>query len=168
MDATLRAAREAIVRRHTELENAHDFDGALGTFHAPRYEVVATGEVFEGAAAVSAFYRETHTAFPDFRLELVALHHADRAVVAEVAFRGTQTGAWRGLPATGRAVDYRFAGVFEFEEDHLVCERLYFDVLTVMRQVGIARDPTSLEGKLAIFLNHPLAVGRALLRGLRR
>ena len=85
-----------------------------------------------------------------------------------MVFRGIHTGAWRGLPATGRAVEYRFAGVFEFEGDRLLCERLYFDVLTVMRQVGIARDPTSRAGQLATFLNHPFTIGRALLRGLRR
>jgi len=58
--------------------------------------------------------------------------------------------------------------VFVFEGEHLVCERLYFDLMTVLRQVGIARDPTSTSGRLATFVNHLLVVGGALLRGLFR
>jgi hypothetical protein len=58
--------------------------------------------------------------------------------------------------------------MFVFEEDRLVCERVYFDSNTVLRQLGIARDPVSLGGRLATVINHPLTVGRALLGQLRR
>ena len=58
--------------------------------------------------------------------------------------------------------------IFVFEEDRLVCERLHFDLMTILRQVGIARDPTTLSGRVATFVNHPLVVGRAFVRGLRR
>ncbi len=49
-----------------------------------------------------AFLAETGAAFPGFRIELHAMHHADDAVIVEATFRGTHRGAWRGLPATGR------------------------------------------------------------------
>jgi predicted ester cyclase len=165
---TLRSAREELVRRHTDCENRHDFIGALGTFHRPRYDVVATGEIHDGGDAVAQFYRETDSAFPTFWLDLLALHHGDDTVVAEVRFTGAQLGAWRGLPPTGRLIEYRFIGLFEFEEDRLICERLYFDLLTQLKQAGIARDPTTLGGRIATILNHPFVVGRAMLRGLRR
>jgi hypothetical protein len=54
--------------------------------------------------------------------------------------------------------------LFLFEDDGLVCERMYFDLLTPLRQIGIARDPTSLAGRIGAALNHPLTVSRALLR----
>jgi steroid delta-isomerase-like uncharacterized protein len=147
-------------------EGAKDFTATVATFSRPRYEVVATGEEHDGARAVSDFLAESGRAFPDFRFENTTLHHADDAVVVEVDFVGTHLGAWRGLPATGRAVRYRMCNVFVFEEDRLVCERLHFDLLTILRQIGIARDPTSLAGRVATFANHPITVGRALLRGL--
>jgi hypothetical protein len=62
----------------------------------------------------------------------------------------------------------RFAAMFLFEEDRLVCERVYFDSNTVLRQLGIARDPLSVGGRVATVLNHPLTVGRALTRQLLR
>jgi hypothetical protein len=46
----------------------------------------------------------------------------------------------------------RFAGRmsahFLFETDRLVCERVYFDQLTIMRRLGLAHDSTSLAGRL--------------------
>ena len=49
-----------------------------------------------------------------------------------------------------------------------MCERVYFDSATVLRQLGIAHDPLTLRGRVATVLNHPLTVGGALLRQVRR
>jgi hypothetical protein len=57
---------------------------------------------------------------------------------------------------------------FIFEGDRLVCERAYFDQLTVMRQLGVAHDPTSLAGRLSTLVSHPLTIGRALFRARSR
>jgi hypothetical protein len=53
---------------------------------------------------------------------------------------------------------------FVFDGDQLVCERVYFDHLTIMRQLGLAHDPTSLAGRVAALVSHSLTVGRALAR----
>jgi hypothetical protein len=58
----------------------------------------------------------------------------------------------------------RFCALFIFEEDRLVCERVYFDAGTILRQLGVAHDPLTVRGRVATVLNHPLTVGRALLR----
>ena len=165
--STVRETRERIVREHMETESRHDFRATVATFSHPRYEIIPTGEVHDGTEQVAAFLNESHAAFPDFRIETLTLHHSDDAVIAEVQFHGTQTGAWRGLPATNRKVRYKMCNVFVFEGANLVCERVYFDLLTVLRQVGIGRDPTSLSGRIATAFNHPVVVGRAFLRRLR-
>ncbi len=79
---------------------------------------------------------------------------------------GTHEGPLRGLPPTGRSFEMQFLAIFVFEEDRLVCERVYFDRGTIMRQLGVARDPDSLGGRLTTVANHPLTVGRALTRRL--
>ena len=56
--ADLRARREAVVREHMESENSHDFDTTIATFGHPRYELVATGDVYDGADAVRAYFAE--------------------------------------------------------------------------------------------------------------
>jgi steroid delta-isomerase-like uncharacterized protein len=164
----LKAKREAIVREHVAAENRHAWDETADTFSHPRYEVMPTGEVHEGREPVLSFLAETGVGFPDFRIEDRAMHHADDAVIVEVDFIGTHLGSWRGLPPTGKQVRYSMCNVFVFEEDRLVCERLYFDILTALRQLGIARDPTSLAGRIEVFVNHPITVLGAFLRAARK
>jgi hypothetical protein len=58
---------------------------------------------------------------------------------------------------------------FIFDEDeNLVCERVYFDSATVLRQLGIAHDPLTVRGRVATVLNHPLTIGGAVVRGILR
>jgi steroid delta-isomerase-like uncharacterized protein len=164
----VREKREAIVLEHMESENLHRFDVTLETFDRPRYELIATGEVHDGPEEVAAYFEETRTAFPDQRNELLALHHADEAVIAEAMLYGTHLGPFRGLPPTGREFEMRFCALFLFEDDRLVCERVYFDAGTILRQLGIAHDPLSLRGRLATVFNHPLTIGHAVIRRLTR
>jgi steroid delta-isomerase-like uncharacterized protein len=141
-DSGLRARREATVREHMESENRHEFDVTMATFHHPRYEIIATGEVYDGEEEVAEYFRVTRAAFPDQRNELIALHHADDSVLAEFHLRGTHQGELRGIPPTGREFTCRCAALFLFEGDRLVCERVYFDVLTIMAQLGLAAPAT--------------------------
>lgn len=134
----LRREREAVVRRHMESENVHDFDTTIATFAHPHYELIPTGAVHDGEAAVRAYFAETRTAFPDQRNELIALHHIDDGVVVEFWLRGTHRGPLLGIAPTGRAFECRMAAFFLFEPGGtgLVCERVYFDSATILRQLG--------------------------------
>ncbi|MDX6586872.1 MAG: hypothetical protein QOI31_1345 [Solirubrobacterales bacterium] len=144
-DQGLRERREAIVREHMESENHHDFETTLGTFDHPRYEIVPTGDVFDGAEEVQRYFDDSRTAFPDQRNELIALHHADDGVIVEFDLKGTHKGPLRGIPATGKEFTCRTAAFFLFEEDRLVCERVYFDAATIMSQLGLIQPAPSLQ-----------------------
>lgn len=131
----VRREREALVRRHMEAENEHEYEVAIGTFAHPRYEIVATDRVFDGLEEVRAYFRESRTAFPDQRNELIALHHADDAVIAEFWLLGTHRGPLMGIEPTGRSFRCRMTAFFLFDESGLVCERVYFDAGTILRQL---------------------------------
>ena len=131
----LRAHREVIVREHMESENRHEFDVTLGTFDHPRYEIIPTGEIYDGREEVSGYYQTTRAAFPDQRNELIALYHADDAVIAEFWLRGTHEGPFRGFEPTGKSFECRCTAFFIFEGETLVCERVYFDAATIAAQL---------------------------------
>ncbi|MGH7823108.1 MAG: ester cyclase [Candidatus Binatia bacterium] len=133
----LRERREAVVRTHMESENRHEFDLTLGTFSRPRYELMATGEVYDGKSAVSRYYEASRATFPDQRNEVRALHHSDDAVIVEFDLLGTHRGPLRGLPPTGREFRCPMVAFFFFEGERIVCERVYFDSATILRQLGI-------------------------------
>ena len=134
---TLRDRREAVVREHMESENRHEFDVTLGTFHHPRYEIVPTGDVYDGPEEVAEYFRTTREAFPDQRNENAVLHHTDDAVIVEFDLLGTHKGELRGIAPTGRSFRCPVVAFFVFEEDGdgIVCERVYFDQATIMQQL---------------------------------
>jgi steroid delta-isomerase-like uncharacterized protein len=162
--------REAVVREHMESENRHDFDATIATFDHPRYELVGTGEVYDGEAAVRGYFADTRTAFPDQRNRIIALYPSRDAVIAEFVLAGTHRGPLRGLPPTYRAFECPMLAVFAFApgSPRIVCERVYFDAATILRQLGLASDPRSPRGRVEAVLAHPLTIGAALLRSLRR
>jgi steroid delta-isomerase-like uncharacterized protein len=156
--------RERLVREHVEAENAGDYEAALATFKHPRYEYVATDEVYDGPEEVMAHWQELHRAFPDQEVEIVSLRRADDAVLMEAVARATHTGPLRGLPPTGRGFELPFMAIFVFEGDALIGERVYYDSATLLQQLGVARELDSLGGRLETVANHPLTVSRSLVR----
>jgi len=136
-DAGLRDRREAIVREHMESENRHEFDVTLGTFDHPRYEIMATGEVYDGPEEVARYFTTSRAAFPDQRNENAVFHHADDAVIVEFDLLGTHEGELRGIPPTGKSFRCRMVALFLFEDggDRISCERIYFDQATIAQQL---------------------------------
>ena len=106
----------------------------LATFHRPTYEV--NGERFEGTTAVRSLLGSLFDAFPDLHIEPSATHHTESYLIGEGRMTGTHRGTFIGVAATGRRIDLPVIGVFEFEADRLVNERITFDSGTLFRQLG--------------------------------
>ena len=136
----LRERREAIVNEHVEAENRHDVRATIATFHEhARYEV--NGETSDGETAVRDLLQDLMDGFPDFQVEIGRLHHADDAVIGEGRITGTHNGPFAGVPPTGRPVDYPAVAIFEFEDDRLLCEKVFFDSATILVQIGVLPEP---------------------------
>lgn len=164
MSATTADPRVAIVNEHMRLENDHDFAGCIAEFSSAKYEVMATDELYDGEGRVEDFLFEMKQAFPDFAFLPSRVSPASDCVLVEGRFTGTHLGTWRGLPATGRKVDFPMCLIFVFDGNDMVSERLYFDMGTPLRQLGVADDPNSLRGKLTLLITHPVVILKALLR----
>jgi steroid delta-isomerase-like uncharacterized protein len=133
----LRRRRLAVIREHMDTEVTHDFDKTLATFNGhPRYEIVPTGQVYDGDDEVMNYYRTTRTAFPDQRHENARFHCTDDGVIVEFDLLGTNTGQFYGLPPTGRAFRVPVIAVFSFDGDRITNERIYFDSASLVSQIG--------------------------------
>jgi len=135
-DPDLRTRREQIVREHMDAENRLDFEAALATFTHPRYELVGLGRVIDGADEVRQYFVDSRTPFPDQRNELIAMHHADDAVIVEFWLLGTHLGPIFDEEPTGRAFRVQMAAIFVFEDAGLVCERVYFNPGDLLAQIS--------------------------------
>jgi predicted ester cyclase len=149
--ADVRARREQLVLDHFHDEVAQQWDDVLSTFPHPRYEIIPTQTVHDGDAAVRGYYDETRRAFPDQHHELIALRHADDAVITEFHLLGTHRGPLGPVPPTGATFKVRMTAYFVFRgDDELVCERIYFDQLSFLRQLLGGIDLKSPRGVLLL------------------
>ena len=86
-------------------------------------------------------------------------------LVLEVTIRGTHLGPWRGLPATGRRMEFPLCAVYSFDvDDQLAGERIYYDRGAVLGQLGLFHEPSRGLGRVVTALSHPLTIARAYLR----
>lgn len=130
------AAREKLVLDHFHDEVVHRWDDVLATFPHPRYEIVATMKVYDGDAEVRDYYRDTRIAFPDQDHELLSLRHSHDAVITEFWLLGTHRGPLGEIPPTGASFRVRVTAFFIFDDnEHLIAERIYFDTLTMLKQL---------------------------------
>ena len=118
-----------------DAENRLDFDAALATFAHPRYELIGLGRIHDGAEAVAEYFRSSRVPFPDQRNELISLRTAGDAVVVEFWLMGTHLGPLGDMAPTGRTFRVRMAAFFEFDDDGLICERVYFDPGAILGQL---------------------------------
>lgn len=163
-----RAARVAIVEQHIRLENEHDLEGVLRTFgDTARYDDEAWGEHYSDRNGVRLFYEQLMKALPDLEIKVERRYVTDDAILVEVMIRGTHLGGWRGLPATGRRVEFPLCGVYTFDaSDRLAGEKIYYDRGTVLRQLGVFHEPQSVLGRISILATHPATIARAFARKL--
>lgn len=155
------------MREHIRLENAHDLPAVMDTFGpSARYDDEPWDEHHTGREGVRAFYEQLLCALPDLQIEVTKEHASSEAVIVECLIRGTHGGTWRRLPPTGRRLEFPLCGVYTFDADgKLAGERIYYDRAAVLRQCGVFREPTTPSGRLLLFLNHPLTLMTAWLRG---
>ena len=100
------------------------------------YEIIPTGQVFDGDDEVMGYYLTTRTAFPDQRHENARFHVTDDAVIVEFDLLGTNLGEFYGMAPTGKAFRVPVIAIFSFEGDRITNERIYFDAATLVNQIG--------------------------------
>ena len=132
------------VRDHMALECVRDWDAVIKTFAHPRYEMYGSGMVFDGEAAVRAYFAASRTPFPDQGNEIIAIGAGGDTVLVEFWLTGTHLGPLRlgdrTMAPTGKTFRVRMAATFEFApgSDKIVCERPYFDQGAVARALELA------------------------------
>jgi predicted ester cyclase len=140
-------AREQVVLDHFHDEVEQDWDATLSTFPHPHYELIAQMLVHDGDEEVRGYYNDTRVAFPDQNHELISFRHTHDAVITEFWLLGTHRGFLGKIPPTGSRHRTRVTAFFIFDEDeNLVIERIYFDQLTVLKQLIAGIDKRTARG----------------------
>jgi predicted ester cyclase len=90
-----------------------------------------------GLSGLKALITELREPFPDLDLEIQDMVTAGEVVWARIRARGTNSGSWRGRPATGRPIDITVIDVARVVEGRIVEHWGVADRLTMLTQIGI-------------------------------
>ncbi len=131
-------ANKRLWQRHVIAENRRSIEGLMATLCAePLYVIMATGQQHRGRRAVTAFYTGLFESMPDLVFDLQTVFIAEAGVVEESVLRGTHSGPLFGLAPSGRPVELPLTIVFPMQGGEILGERLYFDMDSLQRQLGL-------------------------------
>ena len=90
---------------HSKAEDSRNLDGLMATL-APDciYEIVPTGQRWEGHGGARKFYTSFLGAFPDVKFNLTDIVIGPQGVFEAAEMNGTQLGPWNGAAPTGKQV----------------------------------------------------------------
>jgi steroid delta-isomerase-like uncharacterized protein len=129
----------AEINAHIAAENAQDLAALLDGMTHDCFNLIIPDphRLYAGPEEVARRYRGLWTTFPDLKVEMrrIVSIQEDTAV-SEHTLSGTQRGSLFGVPGTGKHVEVETAVVWDLVDGRVRGETVYFDVATMLRQVG--------------------------------
>ena len=129
-------------KRHSIAEDERDLPGLISTLTDECvYELVQTGDRWEGHEGAARFYTQLLGAFPDIRFDLTHIVIGPQGVCEEAEVSGTHQGEWLGQAPTGERVEFKVVIFFPWNREQRLFdgERVYFDADDALRLAGSSR-----------------------------
>jgi steroid delta-isomerase-like uncharacterized protein len=127
-------------RRYDHAFNAQDADTRVANLTPDARVTLPGGTVLSGPEQVVAIARSFWEALPDGRISSENEVAAGDTVVTEGTLTGTHSGTFRSpqgdIPASGNRVALRYVSVKQIRDSKVAVERLYFDQLEFLQQIG--------------------------------
>lgn len=125
--------------KHSKAEDSRDLQGLIETLSEDCvYEIIPTGQRWEGHTGARAFYTEFLTAFPDVKFNLTDIVIGPQGVFEVADMTGTHRGPWAGIAATGRSVRLQIMIYFPWNPTarKFAGEKIYFDRAALSEQLA--------------------------------
>ena len=124
---------------HSKAEDGRDLDGLIGTLTEDCvYEIVPTGERWEGHAGARQFYTSFLSAYPDVKFNLTDIVIGPQGVFEAAEMTGTHQGQWGGFAPSGKAVRANILIYFPWDPvaKKFKGEKIYFDPAELRNSVN--------------------------------
>jgi steroid delta-isomerase-like uncharacterized protein len=106
------------------------------------YDEVGTRRKVQGAGEVTAVWQGWAQAFPDAKATIHSALASGNTVVLEATWKGTHQGPLQRpkgpVAATGKSMEIRACMIFEIAGEKARLQRHYFDMATLLEQLGIS------------------------------
>jgi steroid delta-isomerase-like uncharacterized protein len=133
---------EDVARESIECYNAGDFDRLRSLLAEDFYEEeLATQRRLEGADARIEAAQSWKRAFPDEHGTITGAYTSGNTVAIELTWEGTQSGPMatpdgQVLPPSNKPITVKSVEVIEIEDGKIKVLRHYFDLMTLLQQIG--------------------------------
>jgi predicted ester cyclase len=136
-----------LLERAVEAWNTKD-EAAFVALGSPEVTITASGGIeLRGLEGLRQYYSVWRVACPDNVIRYHNMASEGDRVIGEATFTGTHTGVLHHpageIPPTGRRVSADFVGSFRTSNEKFTSLRIYFDVLDLMTQLGLAPAPAA-------------------------
>lgn len=105
------------------------------------FTMVPTGQTLNGPDGMRRFLQTWATGFPESSVEITNVIVGEDGASVEYTGRGVHSGPLQTpageIPATGKSAQLQFCDVFKIRDGKLSEGRTYFDMATMMRQLGL-------------------------------
>jgi steroid delta-isomerase-like uncharacterized protein len=134
---------EDVARESIECFNADDFDRLRSLLADDSFEEeLSTQRRLEGADAQIEAAKGWKQAFPDGHGTVHGVYADGNTVTIEITWEGTQSGPMhtpdgQEIPASNRHGTVKACQVIEVEGGRIKATRHYFDLLTLLQQIGV-------------------------------
>ncbi len=139
-----RDAKVREIEEHLAAESAQNLEALLAGMTEDCYNLVLCdpSPLYRGPGEVAKRYRGLWTALPDLQVRLRRVVAVEgQTAVTEHTLSGTHRGPLFGIAATGHLVQVDTAVIWEFAGDRIRGETVYFDLATMLRQIGTLELP---------------------------
>jgi steroid delta-isomerase-like uncharacterized protein len=136
---------KTVVQRYVdEIQNDHSIDAIESIFSGEFIDHMDTyGGLFQGIDGLKKGYTAAFQAFPDLKAIVRQMIAEEDMVVLHKTVMGTHRGEFRGIPATGKKVEYQSIYIFRIENNKISEYWGLQDELKLMQQLGVVAEDNS-------------------------
>jgi len=136
----------AMLGKHLAAENVQDMEGTLATLADDcLFEDQALGIQYPGREGARRYYSLWWKAFGIITHSDRRHFTADGSVFSEARYEGIHQGEFLGIAPTGRPVSIKLAVLITFKDGLMAGERSYWDLASLLTQLGVDRIPDNIK-----------------------
>lgn len=135
---------ERDIKMYTEtwdqIVNSSNIDLINNTNFTDSITLISSPKNIVGIADFKAYYQNFLTGFSDIKFTMVNVFGQGDNIVKHWNFKGTHSGDFFGIPATGKTVDIDGVTLVKMKDGKIAQEQDFMDNMLFMQQLGIVSD----------------------------
>jgi steroid delta-isomerase-like uncharacterized protein len=128
-----------------EIINNENLDLISDTNFDTNITLASSPENIVGIENFKAYYANFTTGFSDVKFTIVNIFGQDDNLVKHWNYKGTHTGNFFGMPATGKSVDIDGVTLVKMKDGKILQEQDFMDNMVFMQQLGILSSPDNVN-----------------------